>query len=464
VDVALFGALLSGGVVSALAWSRKVCPAVMMSIGLTFEVVGAFWIALADFGGTPLAEIPYRGFSGISVWIIFFVLVVPETLGKTVLASLLTACMGPVALVVSTLYYGRALPEAPQWMILFVPVFLFAVFAIILSRFIYSLGLEMRKAREMGSYRLVEKIGAGGMGEVWKAEHRMLARPSAIKLVRSEVCSVRDSQTGTLHRRFEREVQATAALRSPHTVAVYDFGTTDEGCFYYVMELLNGFDLETLVQRFGPQPPERVVSFLLQACESLGEAHANGLIHRDIKPKNIFVCRLGLQYDFVKVLDFGLVKSSSTPTVSEEQLTIEGTTTGTPAYMPPELALGRSDADARGDLYSLGCVAYWLLTGKLVFEGSGAVPVLLAHIRDIPIPPSQRTELEIPAELERVILACLEKDPARRPQSAAELASLLASSTLRESWNQERAEVWWRTHEPSLTAAPAAVLTPAGRL
>jgi serine/threonine-protein kinase len=187
------------------------------------------------------------------------------------------------------------------------------------------------------------------MGEVWKAEHRMLARPSAIKLVRSEVCGMRDSQAGTLHRRFEREVQATAALRSPHTVAVYDFGSTDEGCFYYVMELLNGFDLETLVQRFGPQPPERVANFLLQACESLAEAHSNGLTHRDIKPKNIFVCRLGLQYDFIKVLDFGLVKSSSAPDVTQEQLTIEGTTTGTPAYMPPELALGKSDADARGD-------------------------------------------------------------------------------------------------------------------
>ena len=464
VDVALVGGVLTGALVCALAWSRKICPAVMMNIGLTFEVVGAFWIALSDYGGAPLAEIPYRGFSGIGVWVIFFVLVIPETLGKTILASFLTASMGPVGLVVSTLYYGRTLPEPAQWMALFFPIFLFAVFAIVLSRFIYSLGLEMRKAREMGSYRLVEKIGAGGMGEVWKAEHRMLARPSAIKLVRSEVCSARDSQTGTLHRRFEREVQATAALRSPHTVAVYDFGTTDDGCFYYVMELLNGFDLETLVQRFGPQPPERVVSFLLQACESLAEAHSSGLTHRDIKPKNIFVCRLGLQYDFVKVLDFGLVKSSYSPNVSEEQLTIEGTTTGTPAYMPPELALGKSDADSRGDLYSLGCVAYWLLTGKLVFEGSGPVPVLLAHIRDIPIPPSQRTELEIPAELERIILACLEKDPGRRPQSAAELAAALASCILPESWSQQRAENWWRTHEPSLAVPPAAALQPAGRI
>jgi serine/threonine-protein kinase len=230
------------------------------------------------------------------------------------------------------------------------------------------------------------------------------------------------------------------------------------------MELLNGFDLETLVQRFGPQPPERVANFLLQACESLAEAHNNGLTHRDIKPKNIFVCRLGLQYDFIKVLDFGLVKSSSAPDVTQEQLTIEGTTTGTPAYMPPELALGKSDADARGDLYSLGCVAYWLLTGKLVFEGSNPVAVLLAHIRDIPVPPSQRSELEIPADLERIVLACLEKDPDRRPQSAIEMAALLESCRLSEPWNPRRAESWWRTHEPSLAAQTPAALQPAGRL
>ncbi|MBI3934051.1 MAG: protein kinase [Acidobacteria bacterium] len=462
VDVALAGALLSGGLICALAWSRKICPAVMLDIGLIFEVVGAFWIALAEYGGPPLGDIPFRGFSGICVWIIFFVLVIPETLGKTLLASLTTALMGPVGMLVAIQFYGRPMPEAPEWLTLFFPSFLFAVFAIVLSRFIYSMGLEMRQAREMGSYRLVEKIGAGGMGEVWRAEHRMLARPSAIKLVRSDVCNARDAQTGTLHRRFEREVQATAALRSPHTVAVYDFGSTDEGCFYYVMELLNGFDLETLVQRFGPQPPERVVHFLLQACESLAEAHSNGLIHRDIKPKNVFVCRLGLTYDFIKVLDFGLVKSSSTPDMSQEQLTMEGTTTGTPAYMPPEMALGKSSVDARSDLYSLGCVAYWLLTGKLVFEGNGPVPVLLAHIRDIPVPPSQRTELEIPDDLERVILACLEKDPDRRPQSAMELAGLLASCSLMESWGQQRAATWWRTHQPSLAVQPAAAPQPAG--
>jgi serine/threonine-protein kinase len=413
-------------------------------------VVGAFWIALADYGGAPLAEVPYRGFSGICIWIVFFVLVVPSTLGKTILASLATALMGPVGLLVTIQFYQRPMPDIPQWVMLFFPSFLLATFAIVLSRFVYSLGLDVRKAREMGSYKLVERLGAGGMGEVWKAEHRLLARPSAIKLIRSEICSRSDSQAGTLHRRFEREVQATAALRSPHTVAVYDFGSTQDGCFYYVMELLDGFDLEALVERFGPQPPERVVQFLLQICDSLGEAHANGLIHRDIKPKNIFVCRLGLNYDFIKVLDFGLVKSSASSEGFQSQLTMDGTTTGTPAYMSPEMALGDRSVDSRTDIYSLGCVAYWLLTGQLLFEGNAPLAVLVAHIQTQPVPPSQRTELEIPPELERVVLACLEKDPAKRPQSAPELAQMLADCKLPEAWSPQRAEGWWRTHMPSV--------------
>jgi serine/threonine-protein kinase len=461
VDIALVGAVLSGGVICALAWSRKVPPALMLDIGLLFEVVGAFWIALVEHGMPLMFDVPFRGVSSVSAWVVFFVLVVPSTLGKTVLAALATACMGPVGLLTSILYYGSAVPAPGRWVQLFFANFLFAAFAIFLSRYVYSLGCDMNKAREMGSYKLAELLGVGGMGEVWRAEHRMLARPAAIKLVRSEICGRTDAQAGTLNRRFEREVQATAALRSPHTVAVYDYGTTAEGCFYYVMELLNGFDLESLVQRFGPLPAERVISFLLQACDSLAEAHSTGMVHRDIKPKNLFVCRLGLNYDFVKVLDFGLVKSALPAEGGQSQLTLDGTTTGTPAYMSPEMALGDKTLDARSDLYSLGCVAYWLLTGRLVFEGNTPTAVLLAHIQNAPVPPSQRAELEIPGDLERVILSCLEKDPARRPQNALELARLLESCRNPHDWNRDRAERWWRTHAPSL-AAPSTAGVPVG--
>ena len=460
VDFALFGGVLSGGIISALTWSRKVPPALMLDLGLLFEVVGAFWIAIWEHGIPPLADLPFRGLSGIGLWITFFVLVVPSTLGKTVLAAFTTVLMGPLGLLVSGLYYGNPAPPVGRWVEFFFSSFLFAAFAIVLSRFIYNLGCDVTKAREMGSYKLVELLGSGGMGEVWRAEHRMLARPAAIKLVRAEVCGMSDGHAGTLHRRFEREVQSTAALRSPHTVAVYDYGTTADGCFYYVMELLDGFDLEKLVERFGPQPPERVISFLLQACDSLAEAHGAGLVHRDIKPKNMFLCRLGLNYDFLKVLDFGLVKSAVPSESFQGGLTLDGTTTGTPAYMSPEMALGDKTVDARADIYSLGCVAYWLLTGQLVFEGNTPLAVLVAHIQNPPIPPSERTELEIPEDLERVILSCLDKDPAKRPPSAQDLARLLEACRLAGGWDRTRAEDWWRTHAPSL-AAPLPVGLPA---
>jgi serine/threonine-protein kinase len=308
----------------------------------------------------------------------------------------------------------------------------------------------------MGSYRLIERLGIGGMGEVWRAEHRELHRAAAVKLIRPEICDRRDALSGTLRRRFEREAQVTAALRSPHTVAIYDFGTASDGSFYYAMELLDGFDLETLVGRFGPQSPQRVVQFLLQICDSLAEAHNLGLIHRDIKPKNLFVSRLGLNYDFIKVLDFGLVKASGAGDSSQTQLTVDGTTTGTPAYMSPEIALGNK-VDARSDIYSLGCVAYWLLTGHLVFDADTPLAVLLAHIQDSPIPPSQRSELEIPSDLEQVVLSCLEKDPANRPQSALELADALRACRL-PTWGSQQAETWWSTHTPHLARARLATL------
>jgi eukaryotic-like serine/threonine-protein kinase len=462
LDIAMVGATSTGALMCAMAWSRRLSPALMLDLGLLFEVVGALWIALAEASNPQILAMPLRGVSSISLWITIFVLVVPTTRGKTILAAFGAALMGPVGLLIGTLYYERPVASLAAWLQLNAPNFLFAAFAIVLSSFIYRLGCEVTKVREMGSYRLVELLGAGGMGEVWRAQHRMLARPSAIKLIRPENCPECVEEDGTLRRRFEREVQATATLRSPHTIAVYDFGTSDDGRFYYVMEYLEGFDLETLVKRFGPLPAERVVYFLLQVCDSLAEAHLHGLIHRDIKPRNIFVSRLGLSYDFIKVLDFGLVKSSATSEATQSQVTVAGTTTGTPAYMAPEIALARGGVDGRADIYSLGCVAYWLITGQLVFEEQGSLPVLLAHIQTPPVPPSQRTEIEIPAELEAIILSCLEKDPGRRPETAEELAARLSACRLREPWNSRSAEEWWHKHMPSMVLRPGRELQLAG--
>jgi serine/threonine-protein kinase len=336
------------------------------------------------------------------------------------------------------------------------PPFVAAAWAIPAARYLYRLGTQVSRARAMGSYELLELIGRGGMGEVWRARHRMLARVSAIKLIRPEALLAQGAEsTKVLLRRFEREARTTASLRSPHTVNLYDYGMSEDGSFYYVMELLEGFDLETLVQRFGPLPAGRALHLLSQAAMSLAEAHEMGMVHRDIKPRNLFTCHMGSDLDFVKVLDFGLVKLSH-PGEGQTCLTREGVTAGTPAFMAPEIAMGRGDVDGRADLYSLGCVAYWLLTGQLVFDAPSAVAMVLAHVQTPPVPPSQRTELDVPESLERVILQCLEKDPDKRPATARKLAELLAACEGVEPWTQEKAALWWSAHVPQLSASRAA--------
>jgi serine/threonine-protein kinase len=333
----------------------------------------------------------------------------------------------------------------------------------IAARVIYRLGTDVTRARELGSYRLAELLGKGGMGEVWRAHHRMLARPAAIKLLRPEVL-VADGGEGlpVVLRRFEREAQATALLRSPHTIHLYDFGVADDGSFYYVMELLEGFDLETLVRRFGPLPPPRTVHLLAQVCESLAEAHAEGLIHRDIKPANVYVCRYGLETDFVKVLDFGLVKpQQQRAEVEALRLTAGDIMGGTPAYMAPEQVLGDRPVDARTDIYAVGCLGYWLLTGQLVFEGETAMQLAMHHLQTPAVPPSARSELAVPRALDRLMLACLAKDPAHRPESAVALGDRLRECRGEDEWTRADAQRWWDTHAPRPARGGGALLAPA---
>jgi serine/threonine-protein kinase len=319
----------------------------------------------------------------------------------------------------------------------------------ITSATIYGLRQSVREAHELGQYTLEERLGSGGMGEVWRARHRLLMRPAAVKIIRLEPLASGRSDPAVLLRRFEREAHATAALRSPHTVALYDYGETEDGTLYYVMELLVGMDLDTLVERFGPVPAERAIHILKQACHSLDEAHRNGLTHRDIKPANIFVSHDGTELDFVKVLDFGLVRlHHDRPDADPIKLTAQNAVSGTPAFMAPEIVGGDESYDHRVDLYAIGCVGYWLITGKLVFEGDNAMKVMLDHLRTPPPRPQTRTELPIPPELEQIILDCLEKSPAQRPASAAELARRLAAVPMPEAWTAERAERWWSTHSP----------------
>jgi serine/threonine-protein kinase len=304
----------------------------------------------------------------------------------------------------------------------------------------------------MGSYELTDLLGRGGMGEVWQGKHRLLTRDAAVKLIHPKALGAQDEDKAmTVLKRFEREAQATAVLRSPHTIEVYDFGIARDGTFYYVMELLNGLDLHELVEKFGPQPPSRVVHILKQACHSLHEAHVGGLVHRDIKPSNLFLCRYGLDADFTKVLDFGIVKQQVEEREGAGQLTEVGMVSGTPAFLSPEAVVEDVKLDGRADLYALGCVGYWLLTGQLVFDKPSPMGLVMAHTNEQPVPISERTANEVPADLEKVLMSCLAKDPTDRPRDAHQLALLLGNVASAGDWTQEAAGAWWAEHEADLT-------------
>jgi serine/threonine-protein kinase len=287
----------------------------------------------------------------------------------------------------------------------------------------------------------------------------MLARPAAIKLIRPSALGNGGAGADML-RRFEREAQVIAGLRSPHTVDLYDFGVAENGAFYYVMELLEGLDADSLVRRFGPVPPERAVYLLLQACHSLSEAESCGLVHRDIKPANLFLCRYGEDCDFVKLLDFGLVKAFGESAGDHWQregpdLTRENLVHGTPAFIAPEQALGEREVDARADIYAIGCVAYWLLTGQFVFAADTTMGYLVHHIHTPARPPSETAPAPIPGALDDVILSCLAKDPGQRPQSPRELSRRLAAVEGAERWNAGAARAWWDVHMPASAGSPA---------
>jgi eukaryotic-like serine/threonine-protein kinase len=308
-----------------------------------------------------------------------------------------------------------------------------------------SAGVDVRRAHELGSYRLEALLSQGGMAEVWRASHRRLARPAAVKLIRPE--SLGD-QPGIAGARLEREAQAIASLQSPNTVELYDFGSTPEGTLFYVMELLDGVDLEELVRQHGPLPAERVTYILHQACASLAEAHARSIIHQDIKPANIYLCRRGLEHDVVKILDFGLARRLAFDTsAAEAVVTRPDLIAGTPGYLAPEIIMD-GVADGRGDLYALGCVAFWLLTGRLVFEAATVGALLVAHARDAPLRPSALAAFAVPEALDRLVLDCLEKDPSARPQSADVLAERLAAILFPRPWTPAAAAQWWATNRP----------------
>jgi eukaryotic-like serine/threonine-protein kinase len=403
-------------------------PAFVLDLSLVYLVLMAIDLGVMfHWGPVSVAPtIPRPMISWIGPVILMTAAIVPAEPRKMLVAAFLAASMDPIGMLIGRAYGVYHFNSVLDTLAMHYPNYLLAGVAVVVSGVVTKLGHQVGRARELGSYRLGELLGRGGMGEVYLATHRMLARPAAIKLIRAEALAGEDGTKAQLATaRFRREAEAAARLKSPHTVQLYDFGVTDEGRLYLVMELLDGLDLDSLVRRDGPLTAARVVHILRQVCESLEEAHDVGLVHRDIKPANIHLGRIGREADFVKVLDFGLVKSIEGTGDDDHLATVAGMTLGTPAYMAPEMVQSET-IDGRADLYSLGCVAYFLLTGELVFQGETAIQTMFMHMQQAPVPPSERTQNPIPPALERLILTCLAKQPEDRPGSASDLAAGLA--------------------------------------
>ena len=429
-----------------LAWLRlrPPDPAAVPTIGLMYMVATTFAIGVMIHWGRRLtgpidvdAQITWVG-----PVILMFAAIIPAPPWNMFVAGLLAASMDSIGMLIWHAAGRYEYGPLRNVVLMHYPNYLLLGVAVVISHVVTRLGQEVTRERELGSYRLGELLGRGGMGEVYRATHRMLARPAAIKLIRPEVLAAGDGASVQLAvSRFRREAEVAATLRSPHTVELYDFGVTQDETLYFVMELLDGMDLDTLVRRHGAVEGARVVHILVQVCESLAEAHAAGLVHRDIKPANIHLGRLGLREDWVKVLDFGLVKSVAAGDGTDSLGTAAGITPGTPAYMAPEMALHET-VDGRADLYALGCVAYFLLTGRQVFEAATAFQMIAKHLHEAPIPPSFHAPAPIAPALERLVLACLAKAPEDRPAAAAELGRQLQALAI-EPWTQEQARRWW---------------------
>jgi plasmid stabilization system protein ParE len=426
------------------ARSPRISAARLHTIGLIYEVAICLTMGILAHWQFYLQYHILPTLTWIPAVVILFPLLLPGPPRRMLVAAITAGAMAPLSIVLLQLLGKidlRATPEA------YLPSIVGSAFAVVFAwmgaKVIYGLGREVAVARELGSYQLEERLGQGGMGEVWRARHRLLARPAAIKLIRPTLAA-----SPEVLQRFEREAQVIAGLRSPHTVNLFDFGVATDGAFYYVMELLDGLDADRLVRRFGPQPADRVVYLLRQVCHSLSEAESLGLVHRDIKPANIFLCRYGEEHDFVKVLDFGIVKTLGDRPDARPGLTRENTITGSPHFMAPEQAMGEATVDRRADIYATGCVAYWLLTGRTLFETESPMGQLVHHANTPPAAPSTHTSNPIPGGLERLVMECLAKDPAARPQSARELSRRLAQISGAEVWTEERAQSWWQENLP----------------
>lgn len=414
----------------------------VLGFALGVEVLLSALISVADPWATFDRTGRVPGLTWVIPVIILFPLLVPARPRVTLVVSSLCALTMPAGLA-ALASAGIVTARAEDYLASVLSGVVAIGIAAVAARAVYGAGGQIAAARTVGSYELVELIGRGGAGEVWKARHLLLARPAAVKLVLPESLQGAREQRDTALQRFTHEAQVTADLTSPHTVALYDFGVSADHSLYYVMELLSGSNLQHFVYRHGAVEPRRAVHWLQQACHSLGEAHARGLIHRDVKPSNMFLCARGRDLDFVKVLDFGLSKPAAAQ--SAPGLTQAGVKLGTPGYMAPEQVYGMPISPAT-DLYALGCLAYWLLAGVTPFDSDDAGVLLRMHAQSPPPPLSQRAKQPIPARLEALVMACLAKDADDRPQDADRLRADLLASIEGPPWTAADAGAWWARH------------------
>ncbi len=441
----LFHFVVTGvlGAIALILCRRCVLPVFVLRVceWLIFGLPALFFLAAQYEGATKLASGGHWVLE-VGPWLVLmftYALFIPNTMRRAALVLGILAAMplGLLVLLKLTAPPAAALITLDHVMRLGLLVGCAAVAGVLGVDTIGTLRRQAFEARQVGQYRLRKRLGSGGMGEVYLAEHQLLKRPCVVKLIRPDKAG-----DPRVLARFQREVQATAQLSHWNTVEIFDYGMTDDGTFYYVMEYLPGMSLGELVARYGPMPPERVIYLLRQACDALREAHAAGLVHRDIKPANIFAAQRGGVYDVVKLLDFGLVKPLADDASIE--LSLEGAITGSPLYMSPEQALGDAHLDARSDIYSLGAVGYYLLTGRPPFEGDRPIQVILAHAREEVTPPS-RLRPEIPADLEQVILRALAKRPQDRYPDVVALSEALGQCEAAGRWSREEAAHWWQS-------------------
>lgn len=453
---------LISALVLATAW-KGLCGKCKYSVGILrayeaviFGVPGLFFLAMAyEEGAKAIRDLKYLPVL-VTPWLILIFVYstfIPNTWKRAAVATGLMA-ISPVVLT-AWLAIGAGDMFLPPWTTVASTVLVMALAMFVATLGAHTIGnlrVEAMKAKELGQYRLKRLLGVGGMGEVYLAEHLLMKRPCAIKMIKPEKAG-----DPRVLARFEREVRATAKLSHWNNIDIFDYGRASDGTFYYVMEFLPGMNLGDLVRRHGPLSPERVIHLMRQTCDALAEAHGAGLIHRDIKPANIFAAERGGYKDVAKLLDFGLVKPITN--VDQGSLTQEGSLTGSPLYMSPEQATGDTDPDARSDIYSLGCVMYFLLAGKPVFEDERPMKVLISHVNQEPAPLTQ-FEPTIPRDLEEVVLRCLAKNPSERFQNAWELAKALDDCALSGEWNSQKAHDWWITAnrqeaEPTPLTVPA---------